>query len=93
MCVDTWLVKCSSNDSTRRNLAPICWLSRSGALSGSSWLVHLVPRLLQPLQTADVGASNSHRTLRRLHSQQLAVPFRSFLFFGAGLSSAGGDAS
>lgn len=45
--------------------------------------MHLVRRLLQPSQVGSIDAANVHRILRRLHSQQLCVPLRTFRFLGA----------
>lgn len=43
------------------------------------------------MHTASVGEANVHRTLRRLHSQQLRVPFRIFRRFTPWPSSGGLD--
>lgn len=48
-----------------------------------SWLRHLTQRLLHPSHTGSVGEAKVHRIFRRLHSQQLCVPFRIFLRLGA----------
>ena len=53
---------------------------KSTSSSGTSWVTHLIPRRWQPVQTvasAWVLLLNEQRILRRLHSQQLRVPFRS----------------
>lgn len=55
--------------------------------SGNSWLMHEDPRRMQPSQMAFEGAAKVHRILRRLHSQQLCVPFRTFLFLRSGSPS------
>ena len=47
--------------------------------SGSSWLMHLVPRRLHLIQLPLAAESNMHLILRRLHSQQLRVPLRTLL--------------
>lgn len=45
----------------------------------NSWQIHWEPRRRQPLQEAlAMRGSNLHFIFRRLHSQQLFVPFRTF---------------
>lgn len=49
--------------------------------------MHVDPRRLQLSQIVPVEGLKMHRTLRRLHSQQLRVPLRTFLRFVWGPSS------
>ena len=71
---------CSTRASTRTMRSPICRAYPPlGSSSGNSWLTQVVPRRWQPKHSASSAASsNTHRVLRRLHSQQLRVPFRIF---------------
>jgi hypothetical protein len=55
--------------------------------SESSWLTHGVFRRVQLSHTLCLAAEDMHRTLRRLHSQQLCVPLRTFLRFVFGTRS------
>lgn len=48
------------------------------ARSSNCWLIHLTRRLLQPSHTASLGVAKVHLVFRRLHSQQLWVPLRTF---------------
>jgi hypothetical protein len=87
------LTSCSTSVSTSASTRPsLSSISRSlppspaaAGSSGSSWLMQAVPRRLHPPHFKSAGPENMHRILRRLHSQQLRVPLRTFFLGGPGL--------
>ena len=85
----TFLTSCSTKASTRTMRSPICWPRSAGreASSGYSWLRQCVPRRWQPMHTASAAEPKLHRIFRRLHSQQLFVPFRIFRRLASGDST------
>lgn len=91
MCAATALsARCLMSSSTRPSRASTRLLLEEGiGSSGWSWLTHVVPRRLQFSQTASLVAAKIQRTLRRLHSQQLWVPLRTFLRLDSGSSTKG----
>jgi hypothetical protein len=66
-------------------LSPVS-LSAISGLFKITWLVHFVPRRWQVMQIAPSSDEKVHLTFLCLHSQQLCVPLRTFLRFGAGSS-------
>jgi hypothetical protein len=87
-----FLINCSSWASTLTTRSRSWRALSTGAdtSSGSSWLTHLVPRRWQPVQMLSVGKPfpKKHFSFRRLHSQQLFVPFRIFLRLASDSDSA-----
>jgi len=58
----------------------VAMLMRTLSFSGNSWLIQGEPRRRHPLQEVlEMRGSNLHFIFRRLHSQQLWVPLRTFL--------------
>ena len=80
----------SRSSSTRLSLVSTGLLLVEGVDSSQcSWLIHAVPRRLQFLQMESSVVAKMQRTLRRLHSQQLCVPLRTFLRLASGSSICG----
>jgi len=82
--------RCLMSSATPSRLASTCLLPAEGVGSlGYSWLIHDVPRRMQFSHMVSAVAAKMQRTLRRLHSQQLWVPLRTFLRLDSGSSTWG----